>query len=261
MLTHAFELIQKWRQERERFGHMLVALDFDGTLAPIVPHPDDAALLPQARPVLSQLAQRADTEIALISGRGLDDLVGRIGLPEVYYAGNHGIEMRGPDLREVVPAALALQDRVQACSAQLRREVGSIPGVYLEDKTLSLSVHYRMVDDEREQERVRAGVRHVFAQQPEGLRLTSGKRVLEVRPDIDWHKGKALMFMVAAIEKTRGASMLPMFVGDDKTDEDGFAALPAYGAGVWVGAPDAETVATAFVHSPDEVVQLLERLL
>lgn len=261
MLVHAFELVPKWRDARDRLGHILIALDFDGTIAPLVPHPDDAALLPHARPVLLALAERDDTEIALISGRSLEDLIERIAIGDVYYAGNHGIEIQGPDLHETVNAALELQPRVQRCFEALHASIGEIKGVYLEDKHLSLSVHYRMVEDESEQQRVQAAVQQVFDAHKEGLRLTTGKRVLEVRPDIDWHKGKALQFIVQQIENVRGAEMLQIFIGDDKTDEDGFAALPNNGAGVLVGAADTRTAATCYVRSPDEVVQLLERLL
>ncbi|HET9439207.1 MAG TPA: trehalose-phosphatase [Longimicrobiales bacterium] len=261
MLVHAFEKIPDWRDARERLGHMLVALDFDGTIAPIVPHPDDAQLLPHARPILERLARRADTEIALISGRGLKDLVARVGIANLYYAGNHGLEIHGPDLDDTVPGALALQAEVQRCRTALEAAVAAIPGAHVEDKQLSLSVHYRMVDDPEEQRRVEQAVRHIFERHPDGLRLTTGKRVLEVRPDIDWHKGKALLYIIDEIASVRGPQMLPMFVGDDKTDEDGFAALPAGGAGVLVGAAHAHTAAGCYLRSPDEAVEMLERLL
>ena len=261
MLKHAFDLVPKWREARIRVGSMLVALDFDGTIAPIVPHPDDAALLPHARPILEKLARRNDTEIALISGRSLSDLRERIGLEDVYYAGNHGLEIEGPDLKDIVPAALELEPRVQQVWNSIEAAVGSIDGVYIENKRLSLSVHYRQIDDEKEQARVTEGVRNVFAMDNEGLRLTTGKRVLEIRPDIDWHKGKALLFILEDIARTRGGKMLPMFVGDDKTDEDGFAALMGSGPGVLVGSPEIQTAATSYVRSPDEAVELLERLL
>lgn len=261
MLQHAFELVSSWRTDRDRYGHMLIALDFDGTLAPIVPHPDEAALLPAARSVLNVLCERADTEIALISGRSLEDLVERIGIDDVYYAGNHGLELHGPDLDDTIQAALDLQPHVQEIFRVLQREVGDIEGIYLENKQLSLSVHYRKVDDLHAQQRIVADVQRVFDAHRDGLRLTTGKRVLEVRPDIDWDKGKALLFILEDIEKARGAPMLPMFIGDDKTDEDAFAALPAAGAAVLVGPPDARTAANCYVRSPDEVVQLLEQLV
>jgi trehalose 6-phosphate phosphatase len=261
MLPHAFELVPKWRKQRTEYGHMLIALDFDGTIAPIVPHPDDAQLLPQARSVLNQLAHREDTEIALISGRSLRDLVTRIGIADVYYAGNHGLEIHGPDLHDTVAAALELQPAVQRCAVALRAALNGIKGVYLEDKRLSLSVHYRMVDDPGAQEHVQDTVQSVFAEHSQGLRVTTGKRVLEVRPDVDWHKGKALLYIIEEIESARGAAMLPLFVGDDQTDEDGFAALSATGAGVLVGAPDRDTAATSYVRNPEEAVQLLEQLL
>ena len=261
MLTHAFELVPEWRARREKTGHMLIALDFDGTIAPIVPHPDDAQMLPEARPVLEALAERSDTEIALISGRSLQDLQGRVAIDDVYYAGNHGLEIHGPDLDDTVAGAIELVPRVQECFDSLTRVVGDIPGIFIENKRLSLSVHYRMIDDPATQERVEAEVEKIFREHRQGLRLTTGKRVREIRPDIDWHKGKALLYIIEEIESVRGHVELPMFLGDDRTDEDAFAALPRSGAGVLVGPADAETAATTYVHSPDEAVQLLERLL
>ncbi len=240
---------------------MLIALDFDGTIAPIVPHPDDAQMLPEARPILDQLAERSDTEIALVSGRSLHDLRSRIGIDDVYYAGNHGLEIHGPDLDDTVAGALELLPRVQECFVALTHAVGDIDGIFIENKQLSLSVHYRMIDDPAMQERVEAEVERIFRGRPEGLRLTTGKRVREIRPDIDWHKGKALLYIIEEIEAVRGAPMLPMFVGDDKTDEDGFAVLARRGAGVLVGPPDTNTAATSYVRTPHEAVELLERLL
>src|SRR5688572_810093 len=133
MLKHAFDLVPKWREARIRVGSMLVALDFDGTIAPIVPHPDDAALLPHAKPILEKLARRKDTAVALISGRSLGDLRERIGLAHVYYAGNHGLEIEGPDLNDIVPAALELEPRVQHIWKLIEAAVASIEGVYLEN--------------------------------------------------------------------------------------------------------------------------------
>ncbi len=261
MLIHASELLPEWQAQRAASGHMLIALDFDGTLAPIVPHPDEAQLLPHARTILQALAHRADTEIALISGRGLDDLRRRIGIPDIYYAGNHGLEIHGPDLDDTVSGALELVPAVQRCFAELQAALGAMHGVYLENKHLSLSVHYRRIDDPHEQQRVVDCVRRIFESDPAGLRLTSGKRVVEIRPDIDWHKGKALLYIIEEIESVRGAAMLPVFVGDDRTDEDGFMVLRGKGAGVLVGPRDAQTAAGSYVRTPDEAVALLERLL
>jgi trehalose-phosphatase len=261
MLTHAFELLPDWRARREEEGHMLIALDFDGTIAPIVPHPDQAQMLPQARPILQRLAARSDTEIALISGRSLQDLRARIGIDDVYYAGNHGLEIHGPDLDDTVPGALELVPRVQECFRALTEAVGAVEGIYIENKHLSLSVHYRQIEDPARQQQVEAAVEKVFAANRAGLRLTTGKRVREIRPDIDWHKGKALLYIIDEIESVREARMRPLFVGDDKTDEDGFAAVRGIGAGVLVGPPDAHTAATSYVRRPEEAVDLLEQLL
>jgi trehalose 6-phosphate phosphatase len=261
MIPGAFDQLELWRGERGRLGHLLVALDFDGTLAPIVSRPENAQMLESARGGIERLLKRGDTDVAFISGRSLADLRDRCAFEGVYYSGNHGLEMDGPGVRETREQALELRPRVRAIAGVLERKLDGINGVVLEDKDLTLSVHSRMIEDEEERERVHEIVKDTLRAGGNGLKLTYGKRVIEVRPDVEWHKGEATLYLIEAVEKARSSAVFPIFIGDDITDEDAFAALQGRGAGVLVagGLPE-RTAATAWVRSPHEVALLLEAL-
>jgi trehalose 6-phosphate phosphatase len=261
MIPSAFDQLDSWRRERGRLGHLLLALDFDGTLAPIVSRPENAQMLDSARGGIERVLKRGDTDVAFISGRSLADLRERCAFDGVYYSGNHGLEMHGPGVRETRDQAIALRPRVRALARILKPKLDGIRGVLLEDKDLTLSIHSRMIDDESERERVHGIVKDALRADGEGLKLTYGKRVIEVRPDVQWHKGEATLYLIDAVEKARGSAVYPIFIGDDVTDEDAFAALQGHGTGVLVAdALPERTAAGAWVRSPHEVAMLLEAL-
>ena len=218
-------------------------------------------MLPGARAAIEQLLKRADTDIAFVSGRSLSDLRERIGIAGVYYSGNHGLQIEGPGVHETLQAAVELVPRVQQMFADLENRLARIEGLYLENKELSLSVHSRMINDEPTRARVHEIVQAAHAAAPAGLRLTHGKRIIEVRPDVDWHKGNATLFLIECVEKARASKVFPVFAGDDLTDEDAFRALRGRGSGIVVAAaPPAHSAATAWVATPEQLVDVLEAL-
>lgn len=258
-MVHAFDRVEDWRAARARAGGMLLALDFDGTLAPIVPIPADAALLPAAQSALRALVARADTRVAVVSGRALADVRARVGLAGVYYAGNHGLEIEGPDIERIHPEAVAAVKLIADCTATLRGQLAEYPGVLVEDKHLTLSVHFRMVSDPALEEEIVARVMASCGDRA-GLRLTAGKKVVEVRPDVAWDKGRATRFLVDAVLARNGAAPV-VYIGDDRTDEDAFRALRGRGDGVIVADPaPAESAAGAWVRSPAEVATVIAGL-
>lgn len=256
-IPHARERLPELLALRRRAGRMLVALDFDGTLSPIVPRPEDAALLDGLDAPLRRLAAREDTTVAIVSGRGLRDVHARVRLDGVYYAGNHGFEIEGPDLDRVHEAARAARPALEEAAAAITRALQDEPGAQVEDKGWTLSIHYRRAERPGAEERVREAVRrHGGA---DGLRVTEGKKILEIRPDVEWHKGAATQFLLDTLS---GEGELPaIFIGDDRTDEDAFAVVADLGGGIVVGdPPPPETRALAWLDGPEEVAALIEEL-
>jgi trehalose-phosphatase len=239
---------------------LVVMLDVDGTLAPIAPRPEDAAVPPRTREAVASVAALPDAHVALVSGRAAADALRMVDVPGLWAIGNHGAEVIAPDggLRvdaHVAPYEHAVADAVRALSAEL----GAVPGVLVEDKRWSLSVHYRLAG-EADVPAVRAAVEAAAART--GLRVGLGKQVIELRAPVQVHKGTAVL----ALARELGAelpSASVLFAGDDVTDEDAFVKLRAEAPhAVTVRVSDAagatETAAEFVVPDPDAVRALLE---
>jgi trehalose 6-phosphate phosphatase len=253
-LPAALPQAQEIRARRTLAGRLLVGLDFDGTLAPIVPHPSDAAMPDSTKDALEQLVSRRDTIVAFVSGRSAADLRARVALENVFYAGNHGLEIIGPDVTFIHQDAAARRDHLDALIAALTEPLVSFEGVTIEDKGLTLSVHFRTVTDERDAAQVRTIV-HQAGRAFGALRLTDGKKVVEVRPDVDWHKGRAFELL-----RSRIAAAPALFIGDDRTDEDVFRTLGAHDYAIFVGPTHAVTLAHLHLESTEEVGRFLWEL-
>src|SRR5690606_3323712 len=177
----------------------------------------------------------------------------------VYYAGNHGLEIEGPDVHRVHDEAEAARDTLQDLVRELNRALEPIHGVLVEDKGLTLSVHFRQVEDTAEEDRVREAV-HAAGRRHSGVRMTDGKKVVEIRPDVDWHKGRAFRFLRDTIEERSGRGPA-VFIGDDRTDEDAFRELSSTDCSIVVGdPPQHESIAQACLRSPEHVAEFLSRL-
>jgi trehalose 6-phosphate phosphatase len=255
MLPHAGERVPEWCEAWRRTGALVLLLDFDGTLAPIVDHADDAAMPPATRAALERLRAMPGVAVAIVSGRGLADVRARAALDGVPYAGNHGMEIEGAGPLRIHPEARAARPSLEAVAAWLAPRLPAVPGAFLEDKGLTLSVHYRLAEPGAGP-RIRALAEEATAGRTD-VALTEGKKVLEVRPRVDWHKGRAVAFLLAHLRPPRGAPVL--YLGDDRTDEDAFRALAegGRGEGVLVAEAPGETAAGAWLRSPDEVGALL----
>jgi trehalose-phosphatase len=253
--------LDDWPQLRRRLADRrpVVFLDFDGTLSPIVERPGDAAILPEVRAAVERLARRVP--VIVVSGRDRRDVAARVGLPGLHYAGSHGFDIAGPEgsgVRHEVAADLP--PVVARVAARLRRELESVPGAEVEPKRFTVAVHYRRVPAERAGE-VEAAVDRAVADHPR-LAKAGGKKVFEVRPDLAWDKGEALLYLLAELGLD-GPEALPVYVGDDLTDEDAFRALAERAGGglaVRVADEPAETAAEWSLASPHEVAELLDRL-
>jgi trehalose-phosphatase len=245
-------------------SHLLLLSDYDGTLTPIVGDPKDAVLAPGVRKKLSALAQKPAASAGIISGRAMADLKSLVAIEGIYYAGNHGLEIEGPGLRYVSPPAGEARATIKGLAGQLAAALANTGGVIVEDKGLSLSVHYRLVK-EGEVDAVVKTFRQVTAPLlDEGkIKITSGKKVLEVRPPIDWHKGKAVEAITREIKSLlKLEAVLTLYLGDDTTDEDAFKVLHRpEGWSIFVGGENPASGAAYYLNSTQEVEELLSRLI
>ena len=268
-LRHMVEI-----EELMRDKTLCFFLDYDGTLTPIVDNPFEAKLSEEARAVLRRLAARYKT--AIVSGRARTTAHGLVQLDELYYAGSHGFDIAGPQRQAGAEggdgadggdnmaisymAADSYRPALEAAKQQAEEMLGDIKGMVVEDNTFSVSVHYRMVAEGEDRERVTEVVDRLVAEMPM-LRKTYGKLVYELRPSVDWHKGKAVEWLMEQFKKAAAADedFFPVYIGDDVTDEDAFAVMGDLGGiGICVSETARDTKARYGLRTPLEVVEFLE---
>jgi len=234
-------------------------LDFDGTLTPIVEDPDKAFLSEGMRRSLAALA--GTCSVGVVSGRDLADVRRRVGLDDLYYAGSHGFEIAGPEgLHRAMEKGVEYLPALDAAEDALRREMSGIAGAVVERKRFDIAVHYRHVAAEEEGDVEDAVAKVVF--DATGLRKTRGKMVLQVQPDIEWDKGKAVLWLLQELDLRR-PDVLPLFVGDDVTDEDAFRMLRGIdGLGIVVRDAGSRRLTAAHyaLESVEEVQRFLDKL-
>ena len=257
-------LLNVWPSVSKQFRGANVSLllfDFDGTLSPIAARPDLAVLPAETRDLLLEAQLDNRYVLGIVSGRSLVDLRDRVGLDGLIYAGNHGLEIQGKGLDFLHPEASCLMEEMGRIyqELELELELGSYPGVLGENKGLSLSFHYRLTPLEIVPQVEEMFHKTVAAAADSGLvKVTRGKQVLEVRPNLDWGKGRA----ISQIQAAHAEAQLTAFFGDDLTDEDGFAAVQQTGGmAVLVGPPGQPTRAEYRLDSPLEVAETLRLLL
>lgn len=210
-------------------GRPAVFLDYDGTLTPIVNQPAQATLAPSMRRAIGRLAQIAD--VGIVSGRQLDDLIPRVDVQGIAYAGSHGFDVQHVDGHRTVHGdANAYVDDVRSATRTLDRLLHSTEGVFIEEKRFCVAVHYRLVPRDWVQYTCDL-VLKTAAAFPR-LQAIPGKEVLDLRPRTDWNKGAAVTLLAGELAAPPSALV---FIGDDYTDEDAFCAIGPHGIGIAVG--------------------------
>jgi trehalose-phosphatase len=209
--------------ERLDGSPLALMFDIDGTLAPIAPTPDAAVVPPETRDVLRQLAELPEVQVALVSGRSVADALRMLHVERVWIVGNHGLELRNPAGEvSVAPDAHPYEAVIEAAANALAPIARSAPGALVENKRWTVSLHYRLVDPGE----VDALVGHAEDLARElGLRVTYGKKIIELRPPIEIDKGTATTALAQRVGALEGGCVL--YAGDDQTDEDAFRALRA----------------------------------
>lgn len=245
-----------------RKSRVFVFLDFDGTLSPIVAHPQSAKLAKGAREVLRKLSSIPGIRLAIVSGRGLKDLRARVGLRGVACAANHGLEWEGWGLRGSVAGLSTFKRKARSFNGILERKLRDYPGLYPENKGSSLSIHYRRLkaglSDSARRFVLREARAHFGAV---AFLFRPGKKVWEIRPRSGWDKGRRVLWALKK-ERFRKDHDAVFYLGDDKTDEDAFRALGSRGISIKISGTLREKTAAAYgLRTPREVVTFLNRLL
>ena len=238
---------------------LLVMLDVDGTLAPIMSHPSLARVSDDARRVVASIVTKPGVTVVLVSGRAAHDARRVVGVERVWTIGNHGAEVMDPDGAVAVdPEVARYAEPIARTARAIAPLVAPLRGVVLENKGWTLSIHYRGAD-EALFPRLRAIVDGIVMDN--GLRVTEGKKVLEIRPPVPVDKGTAVYRLARDLGGlAEGASLL--FAGDDTTDEDAFRRLRAQhpnAVTVHVGS-HADTAAEFVLTDPEAVHDLLRRI-
>ncbi len=235
---------------------LLLLLDYDGTLTPIVEHPDKAVLPARRRWLLCCLARQQGLSVAIVSSRSLENLKRMVGLEGLIYAGNLGLEIEMGDRTIVHAEAVASREMLAGVLARLQGLAQAFPGAWVEDKKLGLTLHFRQVDPARRLPLVEQS-RAVLAESKDLLRIVPAPLALEITPLPDWNKGSAVEWILEQLP----AETLPFYAGDSANDKEAFLMAAGRG-GLTVGVgPEAPPQARYVVPTPDSLIDLLAQLL
>lgn len=260
-MKHLFDC---WNKLAKEFDGKAIALflDFDGTLAPIADAPDMAVIPTYIKQLLGKISRQDDFRLAIISGRALGGIKRMLGIKAIVYAGNHGLEIEGPKIKHTMFIHPGYQAILKKIKEELRGQIKDIKGAYLEDKGLTLTLHYRLVD--KKDISLVEPLFYEAVSEPlakNKIKITAGKMVLEVRPALDWDKGKVVLWLFARWKfALKSKDMIPVYVGDDATDEDAFKALKNKGLTVFVGRPK-KSYAQYYLKDTKEVAKFLNDML
>ena len=235
-------------------SHLLCCLDFDGTLAPIVDDPDAAAPTAENEAAVATLTAAPSVTTAIVSGRALADVRQRTDGPKTY-AGNHGLELERGESVAIHPVARKRAAKIERVCTALETALEHVPNIRIENKRLTGTVHVRSVPPALRPivERQTAAVVDRFG--GDALEISTGKRILEIGPSIPWGKGNA----VGLISADMPPRTVPMYIGDDVTDESAFRTVEPKGIGIRVGG-DEPSAASCRLDAPDDVATFLEWL-
>ena len=255
-------LFKNWQRLKKKLidKHVFLFLDYDGTLAPIAKSPDRAVISYKTKNLLKKLSAKPNYKLAIISGRGLKDIKRMVGLKNVIYAGNHGFEIEGPKIKFSNPVSSDYKIGLKKIKKDLKKKLSSVKGILLEDKGFSLALHYRLVKKElipRVKTIFQETITHHLVKNK--IRVKPGKMVLEIRIAVDWDKGKVVLWLLARekFSHKNKKSFIPIYIGDDLTDENAFNALKNKGLTVVVSKAT-DSSAQFYLKNAKEVSKFLK---
>lgn len=262
-MKYLFENIQTVNGLLQDNKRILLLTDYDGTLTPIRESPDHAILSEEIQQLLIKISSDKSFFLGIITGRSLKEIKRLMNIHKALYAANHGIEMEGPGIRFVSPEAKKARCLLWHVYMRLQKTVGHVKGIYLEDKGLTISLHYRSVKKAEDVEYITQHLCVII--QPflerKMLLLSTGKMVYEIRPAVKWNKASTITWLLNnyfPLEFLKEALLI--YLGDDNADIEVFSTLKGKGLTVFVGDPSDTSAADYYVQSAKEVNVFLEHL-
>ncbi|MFH1190962.1 MAG: trehalose-phosphatase [Candidatus Omnitrophota bacterium] len=249
-------------KELLRNKFILLLLDYDGTLTPIVKTPSKAVIHKNTKELLQKLSRSFYCKIGILSGRKLEDIKNIVGIGGIVYAGNHGLEIEGAKIKFKSQVTSRLKSIIRNIAKDMQKRLSGIKGALVEDKGLTLSIHYRLVDkkDMPVFEKIISEVTSPYIARNK-IKVNAGKKVYEIKPPVKWDKGKAALWFLARQQFILGVkNALPVYIGDDITDEDAFKALKRKGLTVFVG-KSGSSKADYYLKNTEEVAKFLRSIL
>ncbi|XVH32620.1 trehalose-phosphatase [Haloferacaceae archaeon DSL9] len=225
---------------------VLLGTDFDGTLSPIEDSPDEPTITPANRASLLRLREHPQVAVAVISGRGVLDVKERVGIGDITYSGNHGLELVRNGDRLVHQDAEAVQPTIRTICERLSTRFAGVDGCLVENKGVTATIHYRAVADDVAPDIGAAVQSTVDDHAPDRVETAPGKQSIEIRPSVPWNKGR----IARLLADERDGDWLPIYLGDDTTDESVFREFTDDGVCIHVG--DDETAADYRIRNPTD---------
>lgn len=253
-MKYIFSHCEKLSKKINAISNIYLFLDYDGTLTSIVARPELANLLPNVKSLLRKLTRNHKFSIAIISGRSIKQLRQKVKIRGIGLVGNHGLEIESPTLKYVHPLAKKSISVIKDIKNRLNTACKPIKGSFIEDKGLTLSLHFRLVK-KKDYPALKQSIHKVLVPYLIGkkVKITRGKKVLEIRPAVKWDKGSLVDYLL----RRKKRMILPIYIGDDETDENAFKRLRKKGITVFVGRRNTTSNAEYYVKDTKEVVVFL----
>lgn len=257
-------LFSKWDELKKEFTkrHICLFIDYDGTLTPIVKYPHKAFISKGMRVLLRNLSIKPSCSITIISGRAISDIKRMVGLRRIIYVGNHGLEIEGPTIRFKSPIPSQLISIIRNLKEELTNKLSKIKGIFVEDKDVTLSIHYRLAtrSDSLLAKKIIKEVISPFLARNK-IKVGFGKKVVEIKPKVAWNKGKAVSWLLEKQRYILGEQPItPIYLGDDVTDEYAFSMLKNKGLTIYIGKPK-RSQAKYYLKNTQEVFGFLKKIL
>lgn len=254
-MKHLWNSITAIEEKLRSSKHVLLLLDYDGTLSAIAKTPQKAIFPKKTKQLLKKLVLTKQITVGVVSGREITDIKKQIGIPHIIYAGNHGLEWEIDGKKHVAPHIKKMLEMYAPVLSGIKTFEDNYEGVHIEDKKLTISVHYRLLD--KKSYPAFATAFRFFIQpylNSSQVRLIKGKKVYDIKPDINWGKGSFVNFLISKTQKPP----LVIYIGDDKTDEEVFEKVKN---AVTIKVGKGKSEAKYYLKDPADTLKFLEWIL